>query len=384
MPFSAFKSFKLGKGLSIEERVGAAHYKARARIKGVVYPYNTETADFDRAKREALSWFKRMTATSTSLTHTRTVKEAAGGFLADLPKSQTKDFYDKVWNVIGDFFNPFDVDAITTPVCKDFIRWRRALAVRKKRSLTSNTLHKDFVALRRVLRYAVEEGWLDRMPLIPKLEKIKANPRPWLEQDEWDRLVAVAEQRIADETNPRAKRQKQELLDFCHMMVCTAARVDEVRAIRVRDCVIKERNKSTLVFSPLPTGGYDGGQYDRPYLEIRFKGKTDIRNAVTRAGAVDVFNRVVQRRALKPEDKLWEEHHVDGFRELLIAADLRERQGQQRNFKSLRCTALMLWIKSNPRVNLQLLSDNSGTSVNVLSKFYLKPLRSEMHPEELL
>ena len=44
----------------------------------------------------------------------------------------------------------------------------------------------------------------------------------------------------------------------------------------------------------------------------------------------------------------------------------------------------MLWIKSNPRINLKLLSDNVGTSVGVLSDYYLKPLKSEMYPEELL
>jgi len=33
---------------------------------------------------------------------------------------------------------------------------------------------------------------------------------------------------------------------------------------------------------------------------------------------------------------------------------------------------------------LKLLSENVGTSVYVLSEFYLKPLTVEMHPEELL
>ena len=44
----------------------------------------------------------------------------------------------------------------------------------------------------------------------------------------------------------------------------------------------------------------------------------------------------------------------------------------------------MFWIKSNPRINLKLLADNCGTSIGVLSSFYLKPLTAEMHPEELL
>jgi len=39
--------------------------------------------------------------------------------------------------------------------------------------------------------------------------------------------------------------KREELLDFCEMMVWTAARVDEVRMIRVRDCTIKQPKKDT-------------------------------------------------------------------------------------------------------------------------------------------
>jgi hypothetical protein len=49
MGFTAFKSFTLGKGLYLEERVGAAHCKARASVKGQPFFTNTETTDFDRA-----------------------------------------------------------------------------------------------------------------------------------------------------------------------------------------------------------------------------------------------------------------------------------------------------------------------------------------------
>ena len=41
-------------------------------------------------------------------------------------------------------------------------------------------------------------------------------------------------------------------------------------------------------------------------------------------------------------------------------------------------------IKANPRINLKLLADNSGTSVAMLDTFYLKRLSVDLNVEELV
>src|SRR6266699_1282086 len=67
MGFAANKSFRLERGLYLEERKGAACYKARASIKGIQPPpfFNTETSDYATAERLARSWFKRLSADPT-------------------------------------------------------------------------------------------------------------------------------------------------------------------------------------------------------------------------------------------------------------------------------------------------------------------------------
>jgi hypothetical protein len=99
---------------------------------------------------------------------------------------------------------------------------------------------------------------------------------------------------------------------------------------------------------------------------------------------VETFRSLVKRKNLKGTDKLFDEHHRDAFRELLIAAKLRSANGMKRNLKSVRCTGLMLWILAEPNVNLQLLADNAGTSVQMLSQFYLKPLNVRLNREALV
>jgi hypothetical protein len=61
----------------------------------------------------------------------------------------------------------------------------------------------------------------------------------------------------------------------------------------------------------------------------------------------------VRRYDLKPDDLLFREHHRDGFRDLLEAANVRtDAFGNVRNLKALRSTGLMLRIIQNPGINL--------------------------------
>ncbi|MGV1037943.1 MAG: hypothetical protein ACOYD0_13095 [Candidatus Nanopelagicales bacterium] len=361
MPFLTNKSIRLEKGLCLEERKGAANYKARASLSGQVFFYNTETADYARAERLARSWFKRLGDAPSAGAHP--MKDAAKAFLASLVKPVRRQFYTKQWDAISTFWQARDVEDVTTPVLKEFMRWRL-----QKAPVKPTTQRKDFVCIRRILRWSAEEGWIDRIPVFPRLDKVEANPRPWLDTDEWKTLQRVSRERIENEDNPRTKRQKEELHDFIIFMVHSCCRVDELRHMRVRDCTVRT----------LPN-------VKRPYLDMRVTGKTGFRKSVGWAGAVTAYERLVKRRDLKPDDRLFAEHHRDGFRELLEAAGLRtDVLGNPRNLKSLRSTGLMMRIKANPRINLKLLAENSGTSVTMLDTFYLKRLTVDMGVEELV
>lgn len=367
MSFAANRSFKLEKGLYLEERVNAANYRAVASVRGRRHTMNTETSDFERATRLAQSWFKRLLSDDGNpTTQTRTMGAAAKSFLSGLTKESKRTAYTTQWNVLLPFFKTVEVDAVTTPLLKEFIRWRQTHNTRGP--VKPHTLHKNFVCVRRILKHAVEEGWLDRLPLFPQLETIEHNPRPWLDTDEWKTLQRVAKERIAEAENPRTKRQREELLDFMLLMVHSCARVDEVRGLRVRDCAVRTlKGKS------------------RPYLEMRISGKRGLRKSIAWAGAVSAYERLVQRGNLKPEDLLFREHHREGFKELLTLTGLRtDRDGNVRNLKSLRSTGLMMRIKANPKINLKLLAQNVGTSVQMLDLFYLRRLTVDMHVEELV
>ena len=370
MGYAENHSFKIHKGLYLDERKGAAFLKARACIKGKIHFTNTETTDFKRADRIAQSWYRGLLNIQQGVGPSRTMGAAAEAFLASIQSPQKRISHQAKWNNAREFFKLWDVVDVTPKLLNDFLKSRREAAAKDGKTLTASTLHKDLVTIRQALKHAVLEGWLATLPSpFPPVGKIAANPRPWLDPDEWTTLQRVAKERIAEEgLNPRTKQQREELYEFCLLMVHSCARVDEVRRLRVRDCAVKRLK--------------DKG---RPYLEMRIQGKTGNRKSIGWSGAASAYERLVERRHLQPDDPLFREHHRDGFRELLDAAGLRrDGFGNIRNLKSLRSTGLMMRIKANPRINLKLLADNAGTSVAMLDTFYLKRLSVDLNVEELV
>jgi hypothetical protein len=404
MAFTANKSFKICRGLWVEERKGAAVLKARASVKGKVHFTSMETTDFDRAERKARSWFARLDtdAPGGSREHI-TLHAAAAAMLKDIRKPVRREYHEKQWSAIKDFFIGMDVDAVDTPTLKRFVRERR-------QKVSEHTTHKSVITIRKTLQHAAEEGWIASLPVFPKLDRIEPNPRPWLDEDEWTHLQRVAEERIeAVAGNDRLLRQRRDMLDFCRMAVASYTRVDELRNIRVRDCKLQSITDKEMLAWFQEEARLDaqrqGSKVQRAfthpapqieYLDMEVTGKRGTRQTKCRA-ALPIFQSVVKRKKLGPDDFLWAdkpgaetpEHHRDAFTALLVAAKLHVKRingkDVKRNFKSLRCTGLMLTVKAKKdRANLKALADNAGTSLAMLEQFYLKPLKVEMNPELVL
>ena len=73
-------------------------------------------------------------------------------------------------------------------------------------------------------------------------------------------------------------------------------------------------------------------------------------------------------------------HHREALTDLLKAAGLHidPRTGFERNFKSLRATAISFAILDSEQPNLLLIARNAGTSVAMIDQFYARRLGAEM------
>jgi hypothetical protein len=104
------------------------------------------------------------------------------------------------------------------------------LAFWRFKILKNHSLHKDMMVVRQVLKHAIEEGHIAALPVIPKVGKIEANPRPWLTHAEWDRLIDLSMTRVQKaKGNPRLEGQRQDLFDFMVFMMESMMRVNELR-----------------------------------------------------------------------------------------------------------------------------------------------------------
>jgi integrase len=395
VPFTEFKSFRLERGLSLEARPRATTYVAVGRVHGKVERENTETSDFDRAERKARSWFSRLKGDHIpgSRGHV-TMHEAAKSYLrhirAGTPERTAKrrDYHQKKWDTISSFFQAVDVDALDTPLLKKFMHARH--------DVKPITLAKDFCTLRLIIRHSVEEGWRTSLPLFPRVGKLDSNPNPWFTHEQWQHLLDVAQKRVEDAMDEPGKHRhaRMDIRNFIILQAATCMRVGELRSVRVRD--VKIRRKSHIPSLDFEYATKRVSESPNEYLEIDLQqGKRGPRTVFTRLAmsGVETFRALVDRKKLKPADLLFQSFDArqdDGvnnsaaFKELLLAAGLRDHQGVTRNLKAVRCTGLMMWVLGDPNVNLKLLADNAGTSTAMLDTFYLKPLNVKMNRAALV
>jgi integrase len=357
------------------EHKGGKTYAARARVEGEWAYSNLETDDYTKAEKAALVWHRRLLASRRTSADAETFADAARTFIESVRKPVKKQFHQNQWNAWREFWHdPIREHAVyvrdvDSPKLVEFINWRKE----RLPNITASTLHKNLVCCRQILKHAVLRGIIPGLPLFPGssiIGSIQKNPRPWLEPHEWTHFQKVALERIAEAENVRTKRQREEVLAFAQWMVNTCMRVDEARAIRVKDVRVKTAKQRPANAAHL------GRALERTieYLEISIgTSKTGPRVATSRPAAVTVFQFMSEGK--KPNDLLFPVHHRDAARELFIAAGMRENAfGERRNLKAFRSTGIAHWILSNPGINLKWLASNCGTSVAIIDDFYAKKL----------
>jgi hypothetical protein len=298
-----------------------------------------------------------------------TIGELFASWRKTLPPLK-RPYHDTKWGAVGPFWRARLVTEVTPQLFRDYFLQRRKVSTQYDKPPSNSTLKKDAILLRLILKHAVELGHIPQLPSIPHPGEIVPNPRPWLTRQEWDRLFEKSKERIEERRlNQRLLLQRIDLDDQMVWMISTMMRVGEMLEVRYRDCRV-EKNSA-----------------DEKLLVIEVQGKTGGRTAIGRDEAVEVYERrKKQAKDSSPNALLFPVHHRDGFRELLKAAKLHvdPRTGFERNFKSLRATAISFAVlRGAPSPNLLMIARNAGTSVSMIDQFYARRLSAEMGKDVL-
>ncbi len=360
--------------LQVQQRSNSRFLQAWTRIDGKPRQASMKTTDVPLGLKLAEDWYKREVRSSfkqgmqhpvKQLTHDPTMAELFASYRGTLnPK---KEVYAKQkWNPIADFWRARTLSTVSAQMFREFFTWRRSNNDRVEQ-VKNHTLHKDVMLIRQVLKHAIEQDLLERLPIIPKVGKIEDNPRPWFTEQEWRHLWTVSKTRIVDAPTKRTKQQRQDLHDLIVFMYHATCRVGEiVKSLRFRDCRVEKNT--------------DG----QKMLIAEVNGKTGVRSVVMTFGAASVYERRIKTTPDPKTDYIFPTKPKDGFAELLEAAGLRtNNEGFMRNLKSMRSSSISQRMLNQPDLNQTFIARNSGVSVNTIDKFYAKRLTSVMQKNAL-
>ena len=107
--------------------------------------------------------------------------------------------------------------------------------------VSTQTVKYDLTALRLVLKFSILQGWIKILPVFPQTKKVRTNPRPWFDHDEWKLILKSSKERIRTASDKNKRWKREQLHDFMVFMVHTGVRVQECLRVRYGDISIKKK-----------------------------------------------------------------------------------------------------------------------------------------------
>jgi hypothetical protein len=292
------------------------------------------------------------------------------------PESIVRDYKQRLNCYCKPFFGSTAVTSIDHRKLKEFQAWlveERELSVATIRSIMS------FVSV--VLKLAADENMIHNVPRIPRPRQ-KDCPRAGFTRDEYKSLLATMKK--LEKANPPVKVRAwpidTELRDFSTFMVNAFLRPGDAFALRHKDVEIKTTPDGVEYLKLTPTVS-----------------KTVMHPVVTMPTAVAIYRRLGARHALsdlaKPDDYVFLPERTSRrfameiirrqFLHALSEAGLsKTATGEERTLYSLRHTAIMFRLLFGD-VDLLTLARACRTSVDMIDRFYARPLHAEMNIDRI-
>jgi hypothetical protein len=243
--------------------------------------------------------------------------------------------------------------------------------------LSQSSLKTYLGFLSKILKHAYDNEWLDRLPVIPKIER-EDRPREWFTDEQFALLQKTIRGEIAKGTKIQYQPITYELLELTNFMIEAYLRPSDLRELKNKHVELRES---------------DSG---KKYLRINLvKSKTKLTPIVTETAAIETWERI---KAVHPWESAPEDYvflpHLEGrthamrilqmqFRHVLKVANLKtSTTGAQRSLYSLRHTCISQALLRG--VKPDWLESNTRTSTDMIRRFYASHLTPEMGAERNL
>lgn len=192
-----------------------------------------------------------------------------------------------------------------------------------------STLHSERVTLRQVLKSANRHGWIAALPDMTVAYKSsgKVGHRAWFSPAEYKLLYEATREHAKNPGKERHRAGWEQLHDYILFMGNTGLRPDEAARLQERDVTIV-KDAAT----------------DERILEIEVRGKRGTGYCKSMPGAVYPFQRVRQRKNLKPTDLIFDDVSRAMCNTVLKELNLKfDREGKGRTSIRSPRTAARAW-----------------------------------------
>lgn len=272
--------------------------------------------------------------------------------------------------VLRKFFGTMTLEQINkTKAVEDYVKWRRTVYQTHVHHevVTNKTLRRDFDVLRAILKFALREGWIEKICELPMLS-VTPKAGGWFTLAEWKHLQKVAREWIERSSNDKERQQREYIYDYMMFLVHTGLRVDEAFHICYHDISPDEKDQRFC------------------YITVRGGKLAYTMKATECIGLVGAVSAIDRRKkatpGYKPSDLLFPTNPREKLYELLVAAGLeRDERGERRTAKNFRHTFIMLRLLQG--VDVYKLAKNCRTSVSQIERHYGSYINARMSRDEL-
>lgn len=223
-----------------------------------------------------------------------------------------------------------------------------------------STLHTEIVTLRQILKTANRKGWISALPDMkaPYKASGKVAHRAWFSPEEYKLLYEATRERAKNPKKERWRSACEDLHDYVLFMGNTGLRPDEASHLQVRDiAVVKDEATSERI------------------LEITVRGKRGTGFCKSMPGAVHPFQRILQRKQLKPTDIVFGKVQRELLNTILDELNLKhDREGNLRTAYSLRHTYICMRLMEG--ADIYQIAKNCRTSVEMIEKHYAAHIKT--------
>lgn len=362
----------LGGKVLVYRRENSKRWQCSTRINGRNWRMSTGQDSLALAKEFAEDWFFQMRAKEKGggLKDEKTFKEAAKRFVEEYDvitggtrnRSHVAGYERRLRLYLLPFFGELGLSEVTGGKVQEYRVMRYSSSPERvgpdgkpvKKVPAKNTLHKEIVALRQVLKTAIRHGWLAHLPdlSLPYKSGEKISHRAWFSAEEYKRLYTATRNRVDRHENGRFQWHAEQLHDYVLFMANTGLRPDEANRLQYRDVeiVIDEETDETI-------------------LLVSVRGKRGVGYCKSMPSAVFPFERLLQRNLPKPDDLLFPGGHKEMFNNILKEEGLKfDREGNRRTAYSLRHTYICLRLMEG--ADIYQIAKNCRTSVEMIEKYY--------------